>query len=74
MNRTMILIRKEPYGTILEENKAYYVEIEEEESDWTGDIEINCYVYLFDDEGNGYCYETIYYSAYKMMRKFWYGI
>ena len=70
----MILIRKEPYGTILEEGKAYYVELEEEESDWTGDIEINCYVYLFDDEGNGYRYETLYYTSYEKMREFWYGI
>lgn len=60
----MILIRKEPYGTILEENKAYYVEIEEP----------GCHVYLFDDEGNGYRYETIYYSSYEKMRKYWYGI
>lgn len=65
----MIFIRKEPYGTILEENKAYYVEIEEDD-----DSEPDCHVYLFDDEGNGYRYETIYYSSYKMMRKFWYGI
>ena len=70
----MILIRKEPYGTILEEGKAYYVEIEESASSWTGDIEINCYVYLFDDEGNGYRYETLVYSNTGKMRKFWYGI
>ena len=67
----MILIRKEPYGTILEEGKAYFVEIEEEEPDWTG---IHCYIYLFDDEGNGYRYETIYYTSYEKMRGFWYGI
>ena len=65
----MILIRKEPYGTILEENKAYYVEIEEDE-----DSPLNCHIYLFDDEGNGYRYETIYYTSYEKMRKFWYGI
>lgn len=64
----MILIRKEPYGTILEEGKAYFVEIEEEE------FKIDCYVYLFDDEGNGYHYETIYYTSYEKMREFWYGI
>lgn len=64
----MILIRKEPYGTILEEGKAYFVEIEEEE------FKIDCYVYLFDDEGNGYRYETIYYTSYEKMREFWYGI
>ena len=66
----MILIRKEPYGTILEEGKAYYVEIEEDEDDLTPD----CHIYLFDDDGNGYRYETIYYSSYKKMRQFWYGI
>ena len=65
----MILIRKEPYGSVLEENQAYYGEIEEDD-----DSEPDCHVYLFDDEGNGYRYETIYYSSYKMMRKFWYGI
>ena len=70
----MILIRKEPYGTILEEGKAYYIETEEEESGWTGDIEIDCYVYLFDDEGHGYRYETLFYSSYEKMREFWYGI
>ena len=70
----MILIRKEPYGTILEEGKEYFVEIEEEESDWTSNIKIDCYVYLFDDEGNGYRYETIYYTSYEKMREFWYGI
>ena len=70
----MILIRKKSYGTILEEGRAYFVEIEEEESDWTGDIEINCYVYLFDDEGNGYRYETLFYSNTGKMREVWYGI
>ena len=70
----MILIRKKSYGTILEEGRAYFVEIEEEESDWTGDIEINCYVYLFDDEGNGYRYETLFYSNAGKMREVWYGI
>jgi predicted RNA-binding protein with TRAM domain len=70
----MILIRKESYGTILEEGKAYFVELEEETSSWTGDTEINCYVYLFDDESNGYRYETLYYSSYNKMKEFWYGI
>lgn len=70
----MILIRKKSYGTVLEEGKAYFVEIEEDMSGWTGDIDINCYVYLFDDEGNGYRYEILCYSSYEEMRKFWYGI
>jgi hypothetical protein len=70
----MILIRKESYGTILEEGRAYFVEIEEEKPYWTDDIGIDCYVYLFDDEGNGYRYETIYYTSYEKMREFWYGI
>ena len=51
---------KEQYETILEEDKAYYVEIEEEESDWTGNIEIDCYVYLFDDEGKQLHVDTWY--------------
>ena len=65
----MILIRKESYGTILEEGRAYFVEIEEDD-----DLQPDCHIYLFDDEGNGYRYETIYYSSYEKMRKYWYGI
>ena len=75
MNCTMILIRKKSYGTVLEEGKAYFVEIEEDGiSGWTGQTEINCHVYLFDDEGNGYRYETLFYSNTGKMREFWYGI
>ena len=71
----MILIRRKSYGTVLEEGRAYFVEIEEDGiSGWSGQIEINCYVYLFDDEGNGYRYETLYYSSYEKMKEFWYGI
>ena len=70
----MILIRRKSYGTILEEGKAYFVELEEETSSWTGDTGINCYVYLFDDDGHGYRYETLFYSSYKKMKEFWYGI
>lgn len=65
----MILIRRESYGTILEEGRAYFVEIEEDE-----DSQLDCHIYLFDDEGNGYRYETIYYTSYEKMREFWYGI
>lgn len=68
----MILIRKESYGTILEEGRAYFVEIEEDDYPWG--LELDCYIYLFDDEGNGYRYETLYYTSYEKMREFWYGI
>ena len=70
----MILIRKKSYGSVLEEGKAYFVEIKESASSWTGDTELNCYVYLFDDEGNGYRYEILGYSNIGKMGEFWYGI
>ena len=68
----MILIRKKPYGTILEEGKAYFVELEETDEGWGP--ELHCHISLFDDEGHRYRYESLLYSSYKELKRFWYGI